>query len=173
LVNSTLRQLFSVFLFLASQTWATGDFISATASIDAVYNALYPASGAIFSATTGISGQVASIDLFDTGGSDNFGSNAVIVVNGLQNILFSFDGSTTFQADANDRTTPDNWTVSAANAAPEPSTLGLIGLPWSRCDEASAESRVTYSSRTQQLLLCMPRNCRNSFHLRIGKSLLS
>src|SRR6476660_349105 len=72
---------------LASQTWATGDFISATASIDAVYNALYSASGAFFSATTDISGLVTSISLFDTGGSDNFGSDATIDVNGHRNIL--------------------------------------------------------------------------------------
>jgi hypothetical protein len=109
---------------LASQTWATGDFISATASIDAVYNALYSASGALFSATTDISGQVASINLFDAVGSDNLGaSNATIFVNGAHNILFSSG----HLADANDLTTPDQWRVSAANAVPTPSTLPLFG----------------------------------------------
>jgi hypothetical protein len=110
-----------------NQTWSLSDYISASLNIGP-YTATFDSSvggSGFFSASTDATGNVTGISLLDNiGNFDSLGSaDVVLIVNGNRNVVFTMSA---YYADANDLTTPDQFSVTSA--APLPAALPLFGL---------------------------------------------
>ena len=105
-----------------SQSWNLADFVSATVTIGGTYSAFTTTANGGFSATTNSLGQVASIALSSTIGTDSLGTFVWLIVNSGNPVMFSGSSAATPTV----RTLPSNF---VAAAVPDPaSTFGLLGF---------------------------------------------